>query len=33
MFTEGLEIMNYGDGVRIPDDAYFILDKHNSNDF
>jgi len=33
MFTEGLEIINYGDGVRTPDDACLILDKHNSSDF
>jgi uncharacterized protein YbcC (UPF0753/DUF2309 family) len=34
MFTEELEIITYyGDGIRIPDDTYFILDKHNSSDF
>lgn len=35
MFTKELEIIitNYGDGIRILDDTYFILDKHNSTDF
>ena len=34
MFTEELEIItNYDDGIRIPDNTYLILDKHNSSDF